>query len=124
MLLGAGACVPTAESTAAESTSAREIDVKTLKSDLDAKKVPVLVDVRTPEEFAEGHVPSAKNIPLDQLGKRLDELEPYREQEVYLVCRSGARSARAASLLGQNGIPTVNVAGGTLAWQAAGLATE
>jgi phage shock protein E len=60
-----------------------------------------LLDVRTREEFAEGHLPGAVNVPVQELGTRLDELP---EGEGYVVyCRSGGRSAVAASMLREKG---------------------
>ena len=97
----------------------RQVDVATLRSDLDRAAVPLLVDVRTSGEFRSGHVPGAKNIPLDQLAARLAELGTS-DQEVYLICQSGGRSARAAATLAAKGLRPVNVSGGTGAWLAAG----
>jgi phage shock protein E len=57
----------------------------------------VIVDVRTPAEFAQGHVAGAVNVPVDELPARLGELGPERMVVVY--CASGVRSARAAALL-------------------------
>jgi rhodanese-related sulfurtransferase len=76
-----------------------------------------LIDVRSPAEYAGGHAAGARNLPLDQLMQRLDELPP----EPLIVCQSGARSARAVALLRQAGRPAIDVAGGTSAWRAAGL---
>lgn len=56
-----------------------------------------LVDVRTPEEFAAGHLDGARNLPLDALTARMAELP--RDRAVVVYCRSGARSARAAAVL-------------------------
>jgi rhodanese-related sulfurtransferase len=113
-----------AEKTAAPAPAGAvsEIDVKALNGKL--ADIPILVDVRTPGEYSEGHVPGAVNIPLDELPGRVGELEQYKEGEVHLVCRSGARSSKAAQLLAGEGYQAVNVAGGTLAWQAAGYAVE
>lgn len=97
----------------------REVPVSVLKADLDAKTVPLLIDVRTPEEFAAGHVPGAKNIPLDQVPNRLAEFGS-KDAEVYVICQSGGRSARAAATLQSHGFKPVNVSGGTGAWRAAG----
>lgn len=108
----------------AAKSSHRDIDTNALAADLEAGRVPVLVDVRTPGEFAGGHVPGAVNIPLNELGSRSSELEAWREGEVYLVCQSGGRSARAAKELGANGFSTVNVTGGTGAWKAAGRSVQ
>ncbi|TNE90988.1 MAG: rhodanese-like domain-containing protein [Deltaproteobacteria bacterium] len=118
------AAPPAAPTPGVEAGAQRDIDVDALAADLDAKKVPILVDVRTPAEFAEGHVPGAVNIPLDEIGGRTSELESHKDGEIYLVCRSGGRSARAAGELAAKGFDTVNVSGGTLAWQASGRPTE
>lgn len=102
----------------------RDVDVQTLAADLEAGRVGMLVDVRSDGEFSSGHVPGAVNIPLDQLTARTDAFEEHQETEIYLVCRSGGRSARAASQLAAQGYDTVNVEGGTLAWTASGRAVE
>jgi rhodanese-related sulfurtransferase len=83
-----------------------------------------LLDVRTPVEFAEVHVPQAHNVPLDQLEPKslLASGQVKEEQPVYLLCRSGARAAKAAEKFGQQGLGnTIVVEGGTLAWIEAGL---
>ena len=73
-----------------------------------------LVDVREPSEVATGTLPGAINIPLGQLPSRLAELD--RSRRVVLLCRSGARSANAAELLGGAGFTdVVNLVGGMLA---------
>jgi rhodanese-related sulfurtransferase len=78
------------------------------------------IDVRTPEEFAGGHAYRARNIPLDTLTANLDKLE--KNEPVYLICRSGSRSKKAAQILNEAGFPqTISISGGTEAWQAAGL---
>lgn len=83
-------------------------------------KVPhLLVDVRTPNEFKEGHIAGAVNIDLQQLSRRLDEL-PH-DQPIVLYCRSGSRSATAANLLTQAGYDNVYDLGGVIAWRAQGL---
>ncbi|MFZ5851777.1 MAG: rhodanese-like domain-containing protein [Actinomycetota bacterium] len=79
----------------------------------------LLLDVREPAEWAAGHAPQARHIPLGQLAGRLAELPADRP--VVTVCRSGARSARAAALLARQGRPASNLAGGMHAWAAAGL---
>jgi glyoxylase-like metal-dependent hydrolase (beta-lactamase superfamily II)/rhodanese-related sulfurtransferase len=84
---------------------------------------PVVVDVREPWEYRQGHVPGAMLIPLGQLSTRVNELNP--ERPVAVICASGNRSQSAAALLGQRGFKTVyNVSGGTGAWQYSGLALE
>lgn len=133
LLLALAACNPqAATSTAPSSTtstpaaagSMREVDLATFKADLEADKVPVLFDVRTPQEYAEGHVAGAKLVPVQELESRLAEFEPHKDQEIYLICRSGSRSARAAQFLKSKGYDTVNVQGGTAGWIARGGAVE
>jgi hydroxyacylglutathione hydrolase len=84
---------------------------------------PLVVDVREPWEYRQGHVPGAMLIPLGQLSSRLNELDP--ERPVAVICASGNRSQSAAALLGQKGFKTVyNVSGGTGAWMHSGLDLE
>ncbi len=78
-----------------------------------------LLDVREPYEWAAGHVPTATHIPLAQLGHRSSEIP--RDDTVYVICRSGARSARVVLALAEAGWRAVNVAGGMQDWAAAGL---
>ncbi|HEY0676652.1 MAG TPA: rhodanese-like domain-containing protein [Chitinophagaceae bacterium] len=68
-----------------------------------SKNNPTIVDVRTPEEFADGPITGAINIPLDQVEKRLNE---FREmpKPIIAYCRSGNRSGIAVSILKQHGI--------------------
>ena len=77
-----------------------------------------LLDVRQPDEWTAGHVPQARHIPLGQLGARTAELP--QDQQIYVICRTGARSARAVQALNGAGWQAVNVAGGMQDWAAAG----
>ena len=79
----------------------------------------VLLDVREPHEWQAGHAPKARHIPLGQLACRAGELPHGRA--VVTVCRSGARSARAAALLAGDGREVSNLTGGMRAWARAGL---
>ncbi len=72
-----------------------------------------LLDVRTREEFASGHVPGARNIPVQELGARVGELPKGGDVVVY--CRSGARSATAAELLRKHGHDVLDI-GSMGAW--------
>ncbi|WP_178024186.1 rhodanese-like domain-containing protein [uncultured Paenibacillus sp.] len=74
-----------------------------------------VLDVREPLEWAEGHIPGARHIPLGQLPERHTELDP--KEELIVVCRSGGRSSLACELLGERGYNVVNMIGGMLAWQ-------
>jgi rhodanese-related sulfurtransferase len=78
----------------------------------------VLVDVREPEEWVAGHAPGAQHIPLGEVTARYQEIP--RDCDVYLICRSGMRSARAAQALAGAGWVALNVADGMQGWQTAG----
>jgi SulP family sulfate permease len=81
---------------------------------------PLVVDVREPREFSQGHIPQAQLIPLPQLLQHLTQLP--LDGEIILVCRSGRRSQRAAHILQSNNYTNLRVLhGGILAWEAAKL---
>ncbi len=90
--------------------------VEDLKQRMDAHDAPFLLDVREPHEYAICNL-GGLLIPLNDLPKRIGELDPNRETVVH--CRSGARSAKAVEFLRANGFKDVkNLAGGILAWAA------
>ena len=74
-----------------------------------------LVDVRTPAEFAAGHLPGAINIPVQELADRLAELQP-KDTPVVLYCRSGRRSSTAARTLKSAGFAAVHDLGSMGRW--------
>ena len=74
-----------------------------------------LLDVRSPGEYAGGHLPGAVNIPVQEIERRLADVGP-RDGELVLYCRSGSRSARAAEILRQHGFTKVHNLGPMLAW--------
>jgi len=94
----------------------REIDVDQLERELAAGAR--LVDVREPDEHAEGHVPGATLVPLATVPDRLDAFQG--DGPTYVICKSGGRSMRACEHLADLGIAVVNVAGGTMGWILAG----
>lgn len=78
---------------------------------------PVILDVREPMEYAFGHIPNAKLIPFGKLEEALNELEPYKNQEIYVVCRTGNRSDMACQLLSEKGFENIkNVVPGMSQW--------
>jgi len=79
----------------------------------------LLIDVRTPQEFASGHIAEAINIPVETIATRLNEI-PH-DKPVVVYCHSGNRSAQAASILSGAGYTNIYDMGGILAWTAAGL---
>lgn len=91
------------------------------------KKDPelVILDVRTPAEFAAGHVPGARNVPHDQVASKLEELAASRDKTVVLYCRSGRRSGMAAETLRSAGFgKLLQLEGDYPGWEAAGRPVE
>lgn len=94
------------------------LDVATLRDWLDSRDVPRVLDVRTAAEFRTVHIPGSYNVPLDLLREHRGELSRHLDQNVVLVCRSGARAGQAETLLAETGLPNMHVLdGGLLAWQ-------
>lgn len=84
-----------------------------------------VLDVRTPGEFENRHIPGAYNVPLDQLAEHAPELRAVSGGGVVLVCQSGQRANRAEALLLQAGMPDVHVLeGGMTAWMQQGFPTR
>ncbi|MGH8894335.1 MAG: rhodanese-like domain-containing protein [Actinomycetes bacterium] len=99
----------------------RSASIHDLKAALDGGEVEV-VDVREPYEFAEGHVPGARLVPLRTVPQHVPEFSTDRP--VFFICQVGARSAQAAQFLAHHGVDAVNVEGGTGDWVAAGYPVE
>lgn len=99
------------------------ISPKQLHELVEAGAAVELIDVRTPVEFRQVRVTFARNLPLDRLdAARLAAERNGAEQPLYVICRSGARAAQACAKLHAAGFTNVvNVEGGTLAWDQAGL---
>ncbi|MUG46498.1 hypothetical protein GNP95_16040 [Paenibacillus woosongensis] len=87
-----------------------------LQVKITAKDAITILDVREPAEYAFGHIPGARSIPLGELELRVDELNP--DEEVYVVCRTGSRSDLACQLLADKGFKQVkNVTPGMTDWK-------
>jgi len=97
---------------------AADITPVELKERLAAGERPFIVDVREPWEHEQSQLPTQTiNIPLGDLPNRLDELADYRDQEIILHCRSGARSGTAKAFLQQQGFQHVrNLLGGIISY--------
>lgn len=94
------------------------IDAPSLRELLATGRGPRLLDVRTPAEFDTAHIPGSYNVPLDLLREHRAELRAHLDEQVVLVCRSGARATQAGHSLAEVGLPNVKVlTGGMLAWQ-------
>ena len=97
------------------------VDVPTLRELAANGDGPRLIDVRTPGEFAAGHIEGAYNVPLDLLREHRDELRHHLDETVVLICRSGTRAAQAEQALAAAGMPNLRILdGGMVAWEAAG----
>jgi rhodanese-related sulfurtransferase len=112
--------IATLSGAAATANAAAAVDVKQGAA-MQSQGV-LLVDVREPAEYAQGHAPGATLIPLGQLEQRLAELGSRKDRPIALICRSGSRSGKAQVLLEKAGFTkAVNVEGGMNAWTQAGL---
>ena len=102
--------------------NASDISQRELMQRLDMNEVPVIIDVRKPDEFATGHVPGARNIPHGDMDARLDELRGNEHEEVVVYCESGRRAAIAQKILEQSGFTKVrHLEGDMKSWRKIGL---
>ncbi|MGC5311685.1 rhodanese-like domain-containing protein [Micromonospora zamorensis] len=96
------------------------VDASGLRELIDSGHGPRLLDVRTPAEFETSHIPGSYNVPLDLLKEHRQELRNHLDEDVVLVCRTGARATQAEQALAGVGLPNLKVLdGGIMAWQAA-----
>jgi rhodanese-related sulfurtransferase len=85
----------------------------------------LVLDVREPDEYAAGHLPKARNVPLKDLATRAGEFTKYKTRPVIVTCKSGTRSAAACRALQKAGFEQVYpLKGGVAAWQQASLPLE
>lgn len=83
-----------------------------------------VIDVRSPEEFQEGHIKGARLIPVSELGSRTGEIAMLKDKPVLVYCHAGSRSLAASQILRKNGFTKVsNLQGGIIAWNNAGFKT-
>ncbi|MFO8069415.1 MAG: rhodanese-like domain-containing protein [Alkalibacterium sp.] len=81
-----------------------------LESELTNK--PMILDVRMPGEYRQGHIPGSKNFPLN----KIEQYKGKTDDKLYVICQSGMRSKRAATALQKKGFDVVNVRGGMNQW--------
>jgi rhodanese-related sulfurtransferase len=118
LVLAALACRP-------QSGTVPSISNQALAEEIKSGKPPLILDVRTPEEFQAGHIPGAVNIPHDQLASRLSELPISKSDEVVVHCEKGARAAKAESVLVASGYThVVDLQGHMSAWRESGLPVQ
>lgn len=107
LLAGSAACM-------AEVT---ELQQDELMRRIKADRAGLILDVRSPEEYAEGHIPGAINIPHDRLSSRLAEVGSHKDREIVLYCRSGRRVGVAANILQAAGFSKLlHLAGDMSGW--------
>jgi rhodanese-related sulfurtransferase len=100
-------------------------EIGTLEATKLINKNAVVVDVRDATEFATGHIPNAKHIPLTELGQRVTELAKFKERPVIISCKNDMRAGQAIRLLLKNQFTQVyQLKGGIAAWQEASLPLE
>ena len=118
VLASAAAWADSGTSALAESIAPSELSARR-----EAGEAPVVIDVRTPEEFAAGHIPGAVNIPFDEVADRISEVEA--PHGVALYCMVGPRARRGETALLASGYTSVfHLEGGLAAWKAAGYPVE
>jgi rhodanese-related sulfurtransferase len=88
----------------------------------DQASTPLVLDVRSAEEFASGHVPAAINVSHEQVAARTGELDPAREVVVY--CERGTRAAKATEVLRSAGFAVRHLTGDMSGWREQGLPVE
>jgi rhodanese-related sulfurtransferase len=104
----------------AQDSTDKSITVTQLGERMKLDSSLVILDVRNPYELQEylGHIEGVINIPVQELEKRISELDEYKDNEIAVICRSGRRSLTATSILIQNGFNAVNVEGGMIRFRA------
>ncbi len=101
--------------------SVPEVGARDLAAELERGRAPLLLDVRTPAEFASGHLRGAVNVPVTALPSRLASLDVPAGSPVVAICLSAHRSPPAVRLLQRAGHDARQLAGGMIAWRGAGL---
>lgn len=102
-----------------------QIDATEVKKAIDAKEAFMLLDVRTPQEFAKGSIAGSVNIPVDEVQAKIEGLIPDKKNTVYVYCLSGSRSIHAVEVMVKLGYSHVyDMRSGLLAWRAKGYPTQ
>ncbi len=116
LLPAIGGCL----NTAVNSVLIRPVDANAL---IRNDSTIVVLDVRTPAEFSGGmgHLANALLIPVQDIDRRIDELQPYKDRQIIVYCRSGRRSTTASEILQKKGYNVRNLEGGITRWIADSL---
>ena len=101
------------------------IEPSELAARISSKEAPFILDVRSPDEFASGHIPGAVNVPINELSERLPALGLSPKDEIVVHCERGGRAEVAESMLRESGYTAVRDLNGHMAaWRAGGYALE
>jgi rhodanese-related sulfurtransferase len=115
MAMGVGAC-------SQGESDAPEMSPGELSARMASEATPVILDVRTPKEYAAGHLPGAINVPHKALPDRLADILGFRDREVVLYCERGKRSDMATAVLREAGFSSVwHLQGHMVGWRGEGL---
>lgn len=90
----------------------KRINDEELKNMIKNNKKLLILDVRSVGEFRSGHIPKAKNIPVQEISSKINTLDLYKDEEVVVYCASGGRSSSAANILARNGFNKIYDLGG------------
>lgn len=96
----------------AQQDQSNSVTMEQFKERLKNDKNIIVLDVRTPEETAAGMIENAINIPVQVLEQRVDELEKYKDKEIFVICRTQNRAPIGASILNAKGYKAKYVIGG------------
>lgn len=96
-------------------TGCTNLPMSKAQTELENDKNIRLIDVRTPEEYREGHIPGSRNIPLGRIGE-IEKAVPDRDAKLFVYCLSGSRSASACAYLVRMGYTNVTNIGGIAQW--------
>jgi rhodanese-related sulfurtransferase len=118
MLRIAAVVVAVAACSAERSTAGGDVSQEELLAALRSEAPPLVLDVRSPDEYASGRVPGARNLPVGELASRLDELGDTRDREVVVYCERGPRARQAEAILVEAGYTRVrHLEGDMSAWR-------
>jgi rhodanese-related sulfurtransferase len=104
----------------AQDSTNKSITVTQLGEQMKLDSSLVILDVRNPYELEQylGYIEGVINIPVQELERRISELDEYKDREIAVICRSGVRSVTATNILLQNGFNAINVEGGMIRYRA------
>lgn len=106
----------------AQQPGENDITVQQLKEKMKTDSTLIILDVRMTEELTGelGQIEGVVNIPVQELEKRIDEIEKYKNKNIAVICRSGVRSARATEFLNKKGFEAKNILGGMIEYRKEG----